>query len=107
MQVTGSTTSFEAKLTGTDKTVKLLIAGNYGDAFANYAPAAGSDEATVRSGLGCSFAGLTGNLPMYGEVTLPNGLVPGVETVSISVCCGLLPVWMWRRNWMLIPVLSG
>lgn len=79
LQVTGSTTSFEAKLTGTDKTVKLLIAGNYGDAFANYAPAAGSDEATVRSGLGCSFAGLTGNLPMYGEVTLPNGLVPGVE----------------------------
>ncbi len=79
LRSTSSTTSFEAKLIGTTEAVKLMIAGNYGDAFDSYAPSPGSDENAVKAGMGMSFAGLAGDLPMYGEITVPSGLQADTE----------------------------
>lgn len=73
-ETAGNATRFEARLTSTDHPVKLLLAGNYGDAFAGYAPEAGSDEDAVKRALGLSFVPMTENLPMYGQVVLPAGL---------------------------------
>lgn len=38
LESTGSGAQFQAKLLSTTKPVKLMLAGNYGDAFAAYAP---------------------------------------------------------------------
>ena len=70
----GNATQFQATLIRSDKPMKLMLAANYGDAFAAYAPAAGSGEAEVREGLCRSYSGMTAGLPMYGEIVLPDGL---------------------------------
>ena len=70
----GNTTRFEARLLGTPNPVKLMLAGNYGDAFLNYAPSPGDAEDAVKMNMGRSFADMEGNLPMYGEVAIPSGL---------------------------------
>ena len=44
IQATNNTTQFQAKLTGTTKSIKLMLAGNYGDAFADYTPSPGNSE---------------------------------------------------------------
>lgn len=79
VRFSGSATRFEVRLPGTPNPVKLALVCNYGDAFERYAPAAGSDEATVRERIGRSFSGLTGDLPMYGEISLPSGLRADAE----------------------------
>ena len=79
VRFSGSATRFEVRLPGTPNPVKLALVCNYGDAFERYAPAAGSDEATVRERIGRSFSGLTGDLPMYGEIPLPSGLRADAE----------------------------
>lgn len=74
LESTGSGTQFQAKLLSTSKPVKLMLAGNYGDAFAAYAPSPGHSEAEVKAGIGCSFTGAAQSLPMYGEIAVPSGL---------------------------------
>ena len=51
-----------------------MLAGNYGDAFAAYAPSPSHSEAEVKAGIGCSFTGAAQSLPMYGEIAVPSGL---------------------------------
>lgn len=51
-----------------------MLAGNYRDAFAAYAPSPGRSEAEVKAGIGCSFTGAARSLPMYGEIAVPSGL---------------------------------
>ena len=74
LESTGSGTQFQAKLLSTSKPVKLMLAGNYGDAFAAYAPSPGHSEAEVKAEIGCSFTGAAQSLPMYGEIAVPSGL---------------------------------
>lgn len=74
LESTGSGTQFQAKLLSTSKPVKLMLAGNYGDAFAAYAPSPSHSEAEVKAGIGCSFTGAAQSLPMYGEIAVPSGL---------------------------------
>ena len=52
IQATNNTTQFQAKLTGTTKSIKLMLAGNYGDAFAEYAPSPGNSEDEVKANMG-------------------------------------------------------
>lgn len=75
----GSTTQFKARLVSTSKPVRLVLAGNYGDAFENYAPSPGSSESEVRTGMGLSFAGIAESLPMSGEIDIPSGLQTGAD----------------------------
>ena len=70
LESTGSGAQFQAKLLST----KLMLAGNYGDAFAAYAPSPGRSESEVKAGIGCSFTGAAQSLPMYGEIAVPSGL---------------------------------
>lgn len=79
IESSGSTTQFKARLVGTENPVKLLLAGNYGDAFTAYAPSPGDSESDVRAGMGSSFAGISGALPMYGEIEIPDGLRTDTE----------------------------
>ena len=51
-----------------------MLAGNYGDAFAAYAPSPGRSESEVKAGIGCSFTGAARKPPMYGEIAVPSGL---------------------------------
>lgn len=74
IQAVGSTTQFKARLLSTPNPVKLMLAGNYGDAFADYAPSPGVGEEVVRTDVGCSFPGTGEGLPMFGEVEIPAGL---------------------------------
>ena len=74
LESTGNSAQFQAKLLSTTKPVKLMLAGNYGDAFAAYAPSPGRSEAEVKAGIGCSFTGAARSLPMYGEIAVPSGL---------------------------------
>ena len=74
LESTGSGAQFQAKLLSTTKPVKLMLAGNYGDAFAAYAPSPGRSESEVKAGIGCSFTGAARSLPMYGEIAGPSGL---------------------------------
>ncbi|MFR4039570.1 MAG: hypothetical protein ACLTZT_18900, partial [Butyricimonas faecalis] len=66
IQATNNTTQFQAKLTGTTKSIKLMLAGNYGDAFADYTPSPGNSEDEVKANMGTTFTGILENLPMYG-----------------------------------------
>ena len=74
IQATNNTTQFQAKLTGTTKSIKLMLAGNYGDAFADYTPSPGNSEDEVKANMGTTFTGILENLPMYGEITIKEGL---------------------------------
>ncbi len=74
IQATDNTTQFQAKLISTSKSVKLMLAGNYGDTFTNYAPSPGNSEDEVKASMGSTFTGTLENLPMYGEVTIKEGL---------------------------------
>ena len=51
-----------------------MLVGNYGDAFAVYAPSPGDSEADVKAGTGCSFGESLRSLPMYGQIVIPSGL---------------------------------
>ncbi len=55
LQSSGTGVLFQAKLLSTPNPVKLMLVGNYGDAFAVYAPSPGDSEADVKAGTGCSF----------------------------------------------------
>lgn len=80
IRFSGTTTQFEAKLTTTPNPIKLMLVGNYGDAFTNYTPSAGSRDITVRASIGHSFTGgMTNDLPMYGEIDILSGLQAGTE----------------------------
>lgn len=83
----GQQTRFKALLKASDSPLKLLVLANTEAAFGSYAPLAGTPEATVRKELSLSFssAGLTGDLPMYGEILLPDGLTDGSSTLSATM----------------------
>lgn len=51
IQATDNTTQFQAKLISTSKSVKLMLAGNYGDTFTNYAPSPGNSEDEVKASM--------------------------------------------------------
>ena len=50
LQSSGTGVLFQAKLLSTPNPVKLMLVGNYGDAFAVYAPSPGDSEADVKAG---------------------------------------------------------
>lgn len=82
--------SFQARLNSTATPMKIIVAANAEAALASYYVAPGTPEADVREQLQASFtiAGLTGDLPMYGEVTLSGGLsaddnVPPIEITAL------------------------
>ena len=74
LQSSGTGVLFQAKLLSTPNPVKLMLVGNYGDAFAVYAPSPGDSEADVKAGTGCSFGESLRSLPMYGQIVIPSGL---------------------------------
>lgn len=67
-------TQFQVLLRLSSVALRLLIVTNYADAFANFVPSLGMSEAAVKAGVNMNFTStpLTGNLPMYGRVDLPN-----------------------------------
>ena len=74
LQSSGTGVLFQAKLLSTPNPVKLMLVGNYGDAFAVYAPSPGDSEADVKAGTGCSFGESLRSLPLYGQIVIPSGL---------------------------------
>lgn len=74
LQSSGTGVLFQAKLLSIPNPVKLMLVGNYGDAFAVYAPSPGDSEADVKAGTGCSFGESLRSLPMYGQIVIPSGL---------------------------------
>lgn len=68
------TSRFQVMLRSSTVPLKLFLITNYADAFDNYVPVSGDDEASVKSSLLLKFTsnGIQSALPMYGEVSILN-----------------------------------
>lgn len=77
---------FKVTLAASEHPLKLVIIANAEGAFGAFDPVIGTPESTVREQLNASLtaAGLTGDLPMYAETLLPDGVSPS-EAYSLSV----------------------
>lgn len=82
----GDGSTFRALLRAVDTPLKLMILANVEESLAAYEPAEGATEADIREQLELPFPaeGLSGNLPMYGETLLPNGIGSGENHVQLN-----------------------
>jgi len=82
----GNQAQFKASLVSSDVPLKLMVLANSDEAFLAASPPAGTTEAVVRRNLNESFSstGLQGDIPMYGEILLPDGLKSS-ETYAMPV----------------------
>lgn len=81
-------TKFKAMLHATNKQVKLMLLANMGNAFELQAPDAGATEEEVKKQLTLNFssAGWNNELPMYGEITLSDGIeIPQLQTYPVTL----------------------
>ena len=81
-------TRFKVMLRATGKPVKLMLLANIGDAFELQAPDADVTEEYIKEQLTLSFnsAGWNKELPMYGEITLPDGIkVPQTQAYPVTL----------------------
>ncbi len=82
----GQRTTFQALLKATSAPVKILLAANYGDAFAGFSPEAGTPEAELRRAIVSTFAFSEGMLlPMYAEMTLDRLDTGTTNTISATM----------------------
>lgn len=84
----GQQAEFAVKLITTDKDSKILVIANSNSIFNSYVPQYGQSEADIRQHLTQPFtsAGITGNIPMYGEINLPDGITSSsTSTLSVTV----------------------
>lgn len=66
------TSRFKITLRSSTVPLKIYLVANYSDAFDNYMPKTGDDEATVKNSLLLRFTpdGISALLPMYGEISV-------------------------------------
>lgn len=81
------TSRFQVLLHSSTVPIKICLVANYADAFENYTPPFGADEATVKTSICRSFdsAGMTEFLPMYGEIAVPRLDAATINVFSVTV----------------------
>lgn len=86
IEPTANIQRFRVRLNATDTPLKLMVAINAEQAFESYSPAVGTPEADIRERLELPFtaAGLSGNLPMYGELVLESGIGTGERSIQMT-----------------------
>ena len=101
LQSSGTGVLFQAKLLSTPNPVKLMLVGNYGDAFAVYAPSPGrfgspmsKPEQDARSRESATESAHVRSRSSFRPDWKPTG-----RTVTVSRCCVRQPGSMWRRTW--------
>lgn len=79
-------TRFEAIIRSTDFPLKLVILANSRGILKTHAPAVGQDEKSVKEALVMNFPkeGMTGNLPMYGELSMSRLDASVVNTLNVT-----------------------
>ncbi len=81
-----NTTTFTALLTASDQPLKLILVGNYNDAFLHHGPTRGQSEEEVRTALADTFQEvLTEDLPMYGEAELTQLKTDQYNNIAITM----------------------
>lgn len=87
IEPSGDMQRFRIQLYATDTPLKFMVLVNSEQAFESYTPAAGTPEAALREQLELPFTAsgfLRGSLPMYGELTLENGVGTGNTTLQLT-----------------------
>lgn len=81
------TSRFQVMLQSSSVPLKLYLVANYGNAFTEYVPPIGADEASVKTSIlnGFTSDGLITYLPMYGEISMPDLDATRSHTFDVTV----------------------
>ena len=99
LQSSGTGVLFQAKLLSTPNPVKLMLVGNYGDAFAVYAPSPAIRKPMSKPERDVRSENPYGVCPCTVRSSFRPDWKPTGRTVTVSRCCVRQPGSMWRRTW--------
>lgn len=79
-------TDFDVRLLTSEKDLTLLLLANYGDAFDNYKPVAGSSLADLKEAVIASFdPAMTDFMPMFAEIERTGGILSATVDLSATM----------------------